>query len=69
MFTPHKARFALSVCALALSTHAVAQNYPIQPVRMLVGYAAGGGADGIIRAIAPELSNRSSSTTVPAAAP
>jgi len=33
-----------------------AQTYPTQPVRMLVGYAAGGGADGIIRAIAPELS-------------
>ncbi len=56
MFTPHQARFALSVCALALTTHAFAQNYPTQPVRMLVGYAAGGGADGIIRAIAPELS-------------
>ena len=49
------ARCALWIAALA-TTGAAAQNYPNQPVRMVVGYAAGGGADGIIRAIAPELS-------------
>ncbi len=47
---------ALAGIALTLAGVAFAQNYPNQPVRMLVGYAAGGGADGIIRAIAPELS-------------
>ena len=47
---------ATATTGLALSVAAQAQSYPAQPVRMLVGYAAGGGADGIIRAIAPELS-------------
>ncbi len=42
--------------ALAAAVNSQAQTYPSQPVRMLVGYAAGGGADGIIRAVAPELS-------------
>ncbi len=50
-----------SVCAalaagMAFAGAAGAQSYPAQAVRMVVGYAAGGGADGIIRAIAPELS-------------
>jgi tripartite-type tricarboxylate transporter receptor subunit TctC len=45
----------LATAGLTQSGTALAQ-YPSQPVRMLVGYAAGGGADGIIRAIAPELS-------------
>ena len=45
----------LGVSLLSAGT-AFSQGYPNQPVRMLVGYAAGGGADGIIRAIAPELS-------------
>jgi len=47
---------AAAIACLALAGNATAQTYPNQPVRMLVGYAAGGGADGIIRAIAPELS-------------
>ena len=42
---------ALCVCASA-----AAQNYPSQPIRAVVGYAAGGGADGMIRAISTELS-------------
>ena len=41
---------ALGVCGMAS-----AQNYPSQPVRAVVGYAAGGGADGMIRAISNEL--------------
>ena len=40
----------------ALAQAAAAQSYPSQQIRMVVGYAAGGGADGLIRAIAPELS-------------
>ncbi len=34
----------------------VAQDYPVRPVRMLVGYAAGGGMDTISRLLAPKLS-------------
>jgi tripartite-type tricarboxylate transporter receptor subunit TctC len=42
---------ALGTCATA-----AAQQYPSQPIRAVVGYAAGGGADGMIRAISNELS-------------
>ena len=51
-------RYSLRVglaAGLALAETTVAQTYPSQQVRMVVGYAAGGGADGLIRAIAPEL--------------
>jgi tripartite-type tricarboxylate transporter receptor subunit TctC len=47
----------LFAAGLVSSGAAIAQTYSTQPVRMVVGYAAGGGADGIIRAIAPELSD------------
>ena len=49
----HWAALAAVVCAGA---PAAAQNYPTQPIRAVVGYAAGGGADGMIRAISNELS-------------
>ena len=45
----------LSVMALQASV-AAAQGYPSQPLRAVVGYGAGGGADGMIRAISNELS-------------
>jgi tripartite-type tricarboxylate transporter receptor subunit TctC len=51
-----RARRVILFAACGAAGITCAQNYPTQPVRMLVGYAAGGGADGIIRAIAPELS-------------
>ena len=63
---------ALILCA----SGATAQSFPAQPIRALVGYAAGGGADGFIRSIANELSealgqpiiidNRGGGGTVPA---
>jgi tripartite-type tricarboxylate transporter receptor subunit TctC len=40
---------------LIACTPAAAQNYPSQPIRAVVGYAAGGGADGMIRMISNEL--------------
>lgn len=39
-----------------LCTAAGAQSYPAKSVRMLVGYAAGGGADGLARILAGKLS-------------
>ena len=47
---------AMLAAGLVLATAAAAQSYPSQQIRMIVGYAAGGGADGLIRALAPELS-------------
>ena len=48
---------ALAVSAAAQSPSAGSgQAYPQQPIRAVVGYAAGGGADGMIRAISNELS-------------
>jgi tripartite-type tricarboxylate transporter receptor subunit TctC len=51
-------RVALSLLLLAFCAGAYAQgqNYPSKPIRMLVGYAAGGGADGLARMLAAKLS-------------
>jgi tripartite-type tricarboxylate transporter receptor subunit TctC len=46
----------LSGLALALSTGALAQNYPTQPVRILLPYGAGGVADITARVVAQKLS-------------
>jgi tripartite-type tricarboxylate transporter receptor subunit TctC len=46
----------LSGLALALSTVALAQNYPTQPVRILLPYGAGGVADITARVVAQKLS-------------
>ncbi len=47
---------AMLAAGLVLGTAAAAQSYPSQQIRMVVGYGAGGGADSLIRALAPELS-------------
>jgi tripartite-type tricarboxylate transporter receptor subunit TctC len=44
---------ALAACASPL---ALAQAYPNRPIRMLVGYAAGGGVDAMARMLATRLS-------------
>lgn len=50
-------RRILGIAALcAVSINALSQEYPSRPVRMLVGYAAGGGMDTIARVLAPKLS-------------
>ena len=41
---------------LLISTAALSQDYPARSVRMLVGYAPGGGMDTIARVLAPKLS-------------
>ncbi len=46
---------AMLAASLMLAAAAAAQSYPSRQIRMVVGYGAGGGADSLIRAIAPEL--------------
>jgi tripartite-type tricarboxylate transporter receptor subunit TctC len=48
-------RFISLLCGLAIAGAAQAQNYPDKPIRILVGYAAGGGNDIIVRVMQPEM--------------
>lgn len=43
------------LAAVLASLSALGQEYPAKPIRILVGYAAGGGNDIIVRVMAPEL--------------
>lgn len=48
---------AFLICSAVIPLSALGQeNYPGRPIRVVVGYAAGGGNDIIIRLMAPELS-------------
>jgi tripartite-type tricarboxylate transporter receptor subunit TctC len=47
--------FALAVVALLTGPVAAQQDYPNKPIRILVGYAAGGGNDIIVRVMTNEL--------------
>ena len=51
-----KTAIILMVTAFLAATTAIAAEYPDKPVRMLVGFAPGGGTDATARAIAPKLS-------------
>jgi tripartite-type tricarboxylate transporter receptor subunit TctC len=45
-----------SIASIAFSTHqAVAQAYPTQTIRIIAGYAAGGGIDVVARMLAEPL--------------
>ncbi len=44
------------LCAFALVTTVHAQQYPAKPIRIIVGFAAGGAADVTARMLAPRLS-------------
>ncbi|MBI3375879.1 MAG: tripartite tricarboxylate transporter substrate binding protein [Betaproteobacteria bacterium] len=57
LLTSLLARAALAVCLALGSASAFAQSYPQKPVRMLVGYSAGGGADALARLTAAKLSD------------
>ena len=48
-------RFVALLLALALPGLAPAQDYPVKPIRVIIGYAAGGGNDIIVRVMQPEM--------------
>jgi len=49
-------RLLVAVATVLLSTVALAQTYPVKPIRMIVPYSPGGGADTSARIIAKRLS-------------
>jgi tripartite-type tricarboxylate transporter receptor subunit TctC len=51
-----RVRAALCAVAMSCAAGAPAQTYPVKPVRMIVGFAPGGGTDVTARAIVQELS-------------
>jgi tripartite-type tricarboxylate transporter receptor subunit TctC len=42
-------------CCNLVAAQAISQSYPAKPIRILVGQAPGGGADGTARIVAPKL--------------
>lgn len=61
MTLPRRRFFRLAAGAAALATFsrdAIAQTYPTRPVRIIVGFAAGGGVDILARMIGQWLSER-----------
>ena len=46
----------LLALATAIAFPAAAQDYPNKPIRIIIGYSAGGGNDIIVRVMTPEMS-------------
>jgi tripartite-type tricarboxylate transporter receptor subunit TctC len=57
-------RIALVAFGAALASAVPAQNYPVKPIRLLVGFSAGGSADGSARSIATRMSEALGATFV-----
>jgi tripartite-type tricarboxylate transporter receptor subunit TctC len=57
MVRSRHAWIAAGIAALCNTSVALAQNYPAKPVRLLIGFAAGGGADIVARSLSPRLAD------------
>lgn len=55
---------ALVAFNLCSATHGATQDFPTKPVRIVIGYAPGGGADTLGRILAPKLTERWSHAVV-----
>jgi len=64
--TSRRTVFALgfAACLPALETGAQSTNYPDRPIKVLVGFSAGGGTDVVARIVAQKLSERFGQTVV-----
>jgi tripartite-type tricarboxylate transporter receptor subunit TctC len=60
----NKKRFALVVSLMIFASGVNAQSYPTKPVRLLVGFAPGGGVDIAARIVAQKMSELSGQTMV-----
>src|SRR2546423_598952 len=49
-------RIAVLALSFLLAASALTQDYPAKPIRIVVGYSAGGGNDIIVRVMTPEMS-------------
>jgi tripartite-type tricarboxylate transporter receptor subunit TctC len=47
--------WALAICAILSVPTASAQEWPVRPIRLIVGFGAGGGTDILARIVAPPL--------------
>src|SRR5213594_4625168 len=59
-----KTRNVVPLLALALALPAAAQQYPVRPVRVLIGYAAGSSTDIVGRVMADRLGARWKQTVI-----
>jgi tripartite-type tricarboxylate transporter receptor subunit TctC len=57
-------RFLVLGLIASAGTHAVAQSFPSKPVRIVVGFVAGGATDTVARVVAQQLSERFGKSTV-----
>jgi tripartite-type tricarboxylate transporter receptor subunit TctC len=48
-------RILTLACLALIAGPAAAQDYPNKPIRIIVGYSAGGGNDIIVRVMQPEM--------------